>query len=53
MSQQQTDAQKREARKQQAMRMTVTKVKPVVVKHILNNQVQSIYEIKVGLLTLS
>ena len=29
------------------MRMTVTKVKPVVVKHILNNQVMSIYDIKV------
>lgn len=29
------------------MRMTVTKVKPVVVKHVLNNQVMSIYELKV------
>lgn len=29
------------------MRMTVTKVKPVVVKHILNNQVMSIYDAKV------
>jgi hypothetical protein len=46
MSQLQTDAQKKEARKQQAMRMTVTKVKPVVVKHVLNNQVMSIYDLK-------
>lgn len=30
------------------MRMTVTKVKPVVVKHVLNNQVMSIYELKVS-----
>ena len=29
------------------MRMTVTKVRPVVVKHILNNQVMSIYDPKV------
>jgi len=29
------------------MRMTATKVKPVVVKHVLDNQVMSIYEIKV------
>jgi hypothetical protein len=30
------------------MRMSVTKVKPVVVKHILNDQVMSIYDIKVS-----
>jgi hypothetical protein len=30
------------------MRMTVTKVKPVVVKHVLNNQVMDIYDIKVS-----
>lgn len=28
------------------MRMSVTKVKPVVVKHVLNDQVMSIYDIK-------
>jgi len=30
------------------MRMTVTKVKPVVVKHVLNNQVMDIYDVKVS-----
>jgi hypothetical protein len=30
------------------MRMSVTKVKPVVVKHILNDQIMSIYDIKVS-----
>lgn len=40
--------QKRADRKQQAMKMSVTKVKPVVVKHILNDQVMSIYDIKVS-----
>ena len=40
--------QKRAERKAQAMRMSVTKVKPVVVKHILNDQVMSIYDIKVS-----
>lgn len=33
------------------MRMTSTKVKPTVVKHVLNNQVMSIYDLKVRLLT--
>ena len=33
--------------------MTATKVKPVVVKHVLDNQVMSIYEIKVSLLELT
>ena len=47
MSQLKTDALKKEARKQQAMRRTGPKVKPVVVKHVLNNQVMSIYDIKV------
>lgn len=43
------DDKKRAERKAQAMRMSVTKVKPVVVKHILNDQVMSIYDIKVRL----
>jgi hypothetical protein len=34
------------------MRMSVTKVKPVVVKHVLNDQVMSIYDIKVSHLSI-
>ena len=49
MSQQaQLDKQKAAERKAQAMRMTVTKVKPTVVKHILPDEVMSIYDIKVS-----
>ena len=49
MSQQaQLDQQKAADRKAQAMRMTVTKVKPTVVKHILPDEVMSIYDIKVS-----
>ena len=35
------------------MRMSVTKVKPVVVKHVLNDQVMSIYDIKVSHLSIA
>ena len=53
MSQQaQLDKQKAAERKAQAMRMTVTKVKPTVVKHVLPDEVMSIYDIKVSLLPL-
>ena len=48
MSSHANDQQKRADRKAQAMRMSVTKVKPVVVKHMLNDQVMSIYDIKVS-----
>ena len=44
----QLDKQKAADRKAQAMRMTVTKVKPTVVKHILPDEVMSIYDIKVS-----
>ena len=42
------EQKKKAERKAQAMRQSVTKVKPVVVKHVLNNQVMSIYDIKVS-----
>lgn len=42
------EQQKKAERKAQAMRQSVTKVKPVVVKHVLNNQAMSIYDIKVS-----
>jgi len=41
---------KKAARKANAMKMNVTKVKPVVVKHVLDEQVMSIYDIKVSTL---
>ena len=53
MSVRMNDAQKKAARKANAMKMNVTKVKPVVVKHILDDQIISIYDIKVCLNSFS
>ena len=40
----QQEKQKAADRKQQAMRMNYTKVKPTVVKHVLDNQVMNIQQ---------
>jgi len=42
------DEQKAAERKANAMKMNYTKVKPTVVKHVLQEEVMSIYDIKVS-----